>query len=427
MEKKEGVPMQDVERDRGERTKALMDEQSATNRALANIAAAENIVKSNITNGQQAGVIEKIVTLLTAEGSPPTGKQSEALAKLGADNKMLPKVGVNLVVGAYSNTTGLLEIPRAQFADSIYTLYKACPDIAKFSVIGKGGKIFKTVRIPKSLINPPRASVPMSNTMILVQISNTLWRGLFARVRPPGIFTRAMMSWFKSLIPESRVNLTLSNNDVIEILKILQTNHPKLLAYFVAQRSGSSELRAAELALRQEGQKLTADVQVVMASGLANPERIQSVVGSLIGAYDNNASITNLTSANFNTAFSGLKAGNVRKKTSKAYRYLITAEAKQNVNYADTPMIKGMSKEEAQAAVKLHRMTKADRERFWPSSRADRNITSAQRKARYEEAVGYNPSAEADRPITKEDIDKAIAARSQVQYASSRAGTGIGA
>ena len=154
-------------------------------------------------------------------------------------------------------------------------------NIGNYSSISKSGKMFKTIRIPKAIMSMPRPKREGSPVMILIQMSNLLWRSMLPEVRPPRLFTVSMLGMFKAMVG-TKPNYTLTNTHVRAIIQAIAANNPNLLKLYQLQRQFTAQAKATMDTIKQELATRRATIQQ-LANNLVNDVQSGSyVIGQLM-------------------------------------------------------------------------------------------------------------------------------------------------
>ena len=141
------------------------------------------------------------------------------------------KAFTQLAIGLACNHIGY-HTPQDAGLEATYKYLSANgSNISVFSSVGKGGAMYKTIRIPKAVLRLPTAEGSRSGVMILLQIINTVWSYMFPGIRSQGLFAKAFLTYMKSLVGVSAY-VSLSGADVVNVLKVLKQSYPKVLALY---------------------------------------------------------------------------------------------------------------------------------------------------------------------------------------------------
>ena len=351
-------------------------------RAKMEIEKSEKYLKGGISRDGKEKYVKAIAENNTKEGNPLTADDIKRLEKVIGGAATAGKYAVNIAAGVYKTSVGSLDVDsQNNMAKCIKTLALYSPNITKYSTISKGGSQFKTIRIPKTLINLPKPKGLRSNVLVLVQMSNAIWNGMFKGLRPLGIFTKAMLAWFRDQSPNPiPIGSSLSNNDVMGIIDNLGKTHPNILNYYVYYKAAKSTYNKAVASLKEEATRVRQKYEDVIRMGVASPERIQALVGGVIGAYDAVTDMPKASNADLKEHVTDkLSTGDRRRVAPKNYRYLISTTEKE-YEYGKTPVVTGLGTvEEMKKAIALPRITEEEREAIWPKGEG-RRLTRAQAK-----------------------------------------------
>lgn len=381
-EKKQGQAMEDVEGDA--RIKPLARKIQPSVRVKRALAASEKSLKDAITKNGADKYLKYITDSFKNEGYATSSEESKRIEKVLKAAVTSGKYATNIDAGVFKTSIGGYDADgQAAIAKAIKILALYSPNITKYATVSKGGSQFRTIRVPKTLINLPKPPTLRSNVLLLVQISNALWNGMFKGLRPLGVFTKAMLAWFRDQSPTNiPVSSTLSNDDVTAILNSVKTNHPNLLAYYLYYKASKAIYNDTMTKLKLEADQLREKYNDVIRMGVSSPEKIQMLIGSVIGVYD---SITDMPKPSDESvkAFltNKLSTGSTRRVAPKNYRYLISTQ-KKTYNYAETPVVAGLESREAmKKTVALPRMTDEMKELMWPKGQR-RGISQEEAKKR---------------------------------------------
>jgi hypothetical protein len=225
----------------------------------------------------------------------------------------------------------------ANYANTIASLFAMSTNVTDVSIVGKGGKTFKTLRVPKAIFRLPMPEAKKSGIMTLIQIINSLWYFLFPGIRPIGIFTKAMLAYFKSLAGADPGSESLSPNDIKLLLSnILPTNFPKLVALYHVKRTGRA-LAVTQLQTQRTAYKEKRDaISTALQAALNDPNRAMSAVADALLMSDQlTPTEEQVTQAKtyLTTVANELPGGEIRKTAPKG-RYVanVTAATREGLD-----------------------------------------------------------------------------------------------
>lgn len=131
------------------------------------------------------------------------------------------------------------------------------------AAVGKGGGLFRTIKIPKGVTNRPTKYRAPNPVMILMQVTNFIWHLIGLPGMAPYFVSQAAMAYYRSLINFNATERTMTKDDVSRILDALNTNHPAMMGLFydsqiyskaskIAREKVKEQLSTARSAFKQE-------------------------------------------------------------------------------------------------------------------------------------------------------------------------------
>lgn len=129
--------------------------------------------------------------------------------------------------------------------------------------VGKGGGMYRTIKIPKGVTNRPTKYRPPNPVMILMQITNFVWHLVGLPGMAPYYVSQAAMAYYRNLINFEPTKLTMTKADVSQIMDALQNNHPSLMQLFydsqiyskataIAKENSRAQIAAARVAFKNK-------------------------------------------------------------------------------------------------------------------------------------------------------------------------------
>lgn len=153
-------------------------------------------------------------------------------------------------------------------------------NISAGSYIGKSGRLFKTIRIPKGIFSGIREE--KTNAVIyLVQLSNFLWRVLMPYTRPPGMFTTVVLAYMKSLagVPDE---YSMSSKDVMTIIQGMIASYPGLVNAYVYSTAMKKQENKELAALKSVAKDTRNEIQEVLNKAFNDPASASIMFGQLL-------------------------------------------------------------------------------------------------------------------------------------------------
>lgn len=279
------------------------------------IAAARTALGSLITKG--VGAVVRGVAECSDGKATDTEKEVRNIRRIIANPGT--KAFTQLAIGLACNHIGYHVPQDAAFETAYQYLAQQGSNISVFSSVGKGGAMYKTIRIPKAVLRLPTAEGSRSGVMILLQIINTVWSYMFPGIRPQGLFAKAFLTYLKSLVGVSAY-VSLSGSDVVNVLKALKTNYPKVLALYFLKKNAREQYNAAAAAAQRQHRAELAVITENMQRAMNQPTgAIDAVMASLnfIAANDQIDPSTASDAAIAGAAARFDSASTIRKPVSK--------------------------------------------------------------------------------------------------------------
>jgi hypothetical protein len=135
---------------------------------------------------------------------------------------------------------GMREAPKS----SVLFLRSFAKDLTGLALIGKGGKMFKTIRIPKFGLAGVRKKGATSPAMFLLGLARFAWKITGFGGVPPGFFVRVIMAFFRKL-GNVDPRMSLGKAQVAAILNGINAAFPALSQNYTAYKTANGAYKDA--------------------------------------------------------------------------------------------------------------------------------------------------------------------------------------
>lgn len=183
---------------------------------------------------------------------------------------------------------GMREAPKS----SVLFLRSFCKDLTGLALIGKGGKMFKTIRIPKFGLAGVRKKGATSPAMFLLGLARFAWKVLSFGGVPPGFFVRVIMAFFRKLGGVDP-RMSLGRAEVAAILNAINTTFPALSQNYTAYKAANNAYKLTMEAAKNEAREARQEFYTAMKA--LNASTASVTVATLLSSLKPVAGGTNIS------------------------------------------------------------------------------------------------------------------------------------
>lgn len=217
-----------------------------------------------------------------SRGTVPSRSQVDSLISASETNPLAMAIATAL------NCYG--ETPKFKFS-SIFNQRENMTNISQYSSVSKSGKLFKTLRIPKAIFTVPRPIRKASGVMVLIQISNLLWRTLIPEVRPPRMFTITMIGMFKKMAGVAP-NYSLSNDNVGTIIMAMKESYPNILKLYQLNKAFTAQAKDTLARIKSENTKKKEELNKLASDLISDVVSGSYAIGQLVEILNKSETLT---------------------------------------------------------------------------------------------------------------------------------------
>lgn len=206
--------------------------------------------------------------------------------------------------------------------------------------VGKGGSLFRTIKLPKGLTNKIHVKKQPQPFMLLMQLSNFIWRISGLGQMAPGLFTRACIGYFRAIGGKTNITLSLTTQDIADIFTAVKGKHPALFAMFVDNMSYSYNKRKQQEQIKAQLAAARATLIQQIANGVKDVQGAMAALGSILARIEQTG-YTSTSGLNFSSVLTTRYANVTTQKKIKKGKFVTNVTSVGEGDETEFPVASG--------------------------------------------------------------------------------------